>query len=132
MRKLMPPFKTGLRMKRPYLMVGLLVGVNLNTNLYFAEPMTSEDFSAYMLSPSQLNEEVDSEERLGRSQPTPGSGNLPLDPASPSPPAVSAHAQLGQNPHEGWANTPPGCICNCPKEAYVVFHGKKTGIFNSW
>lgn len=39
---------------------------------------------------------------------------------------------LESNPRSGWRHTPPDCTCRCPKKAYVVFHGQKTGIFHTW
>lgn len=36
------------------------------------------------------------------------------------------------NSRSGWRTTPNDCVCECKKVAYVIFHGRRTGIFRTW
>lgn len=115
--------------------------------------MDTDDLSDYLLTSSQLSREANGGGTPGASALTSPSGsqftfsgNLSLMSSlpsslslSPSPVTVSSPtpltvplSPLGENPYEGWGTTPPECVCDCPKRAYVVFHGRKTGIFTLW
>ncbi|KAJ3564786.1 hypothetical protein NP233_g8059 [Leucocoprinus birnbaumii] len=43
-----------------------------------------------------------------------------------------ASQELPPNPRARMYSTPADCVCKCDKVAYVVFHGRKTGVYFSW
>ncbi|XP_006460381.1 hypothetical protein AGABI2DRAFT_117339 [Agaricus bisporus var. bisporus H97] len=76
---------------------------------------------AVLLTLSQMRDEVETAQDVSY----PRVGGLTPSP-SPSPFTNIV------NSRSGWQETPPDCECSCDKQAYVVFHGRKNGIFSRW